>query len=750
AAADWSIVLRGEVRQDVDAFLAKDAELHEYDSQIQYYSKYVEKASHVPTSNTLHAFRIEYNMLREGLLTVSSSYVKLLKDRLIDIHRKNTHDLDEKFDVIHKRLQETPESTAQLFKLMEYVEQIRRIKIHGLAEDVANMVNRLKVILDLVHLTADDVAVTAAVIVWPAKLKPVIEHAVESLEDFKQEFEERLVEQAGEVTHTLKRIKEFVSELEDLSDVAHANKYIREVHKLEGRLEKVEAQVTWVNQEEALFKFPLSSFPDLEELKACLVPYEELFTLVMKWRKYEKHWMDGDFTSLDPDFIDVETEELSRELFRLRKGFKMKFKQQALEGDAKKARMNLDDPNPDNLPGPLRVCALALNQIKSFKEHLALVSALCNKGLRTRHWELLNEAAGFDITPNAGTSLRKVVGMELGGLLKEFQVVSSAASREYNLELSLAQMRDAWEKTTVYPTMNVEVEMEILGGLEEVRALVEDHFITTHTIKNSPFVGPFADDVKSWEAMLLIVKDALFVWMKVQSIWVELTPVFNNPDLPDKMPEENLLFREVDKKWREVMDLATGDEQLLRVLAKEDTLREMTTCLETMAVIQRAVNIYLDNKRNIFFRLFFLSNEELTALICEKDMKKLETHLRKVFEGVHSLQLDQNNKEVEGVISIEGERLQLNQKVSTGQLRTSIENWLLNFQDSLTGTLQNMTSTGVEDWGQTSRRSRETTYLPPWPLQVLLTVRHVYWTAEVHQAIRGGGQALCECLQRVE
>lgn len=47
-------------------------------------------------------------------------------------------------------------------------------------------------------------------------------------------------------------------------------------------------------------------------LQECLVPYDELFTLVMKWRKYEKHWMDGDFTSLDPEFIDVETEELAR------------------------------------------------------------------------------------------------------------------------------------------------------------------------------------------------------------------------------------------------------------------------------------------------------------------------------------------------------------------------------------------------------------------------------------------------------
>ena len=50
----------------------------------------------------------------------------------------------------------------------------------------------------------------------------------------------------------------------------------------------------------------------LAQLQECLVPYEELFTMVLRWRKDEKYWMDGDFMALDPDFIDTETEELAR------------------------------------------------------------------------------------------------------------------------------------------------------------------------------------------------------------------------------------------------------------------------------------------------------------------------------------------------------------------------------------------------------------------------------------------------------
>ncbi|XP_068243599.1 uncharacterized protein [Palaemon carinicauda] len=748
--SEWSTVLSGEVKQEVNDFLSQDAELHEYAGKISHYSKYIEQASHVPTSGTLHVFRLEYKFLRQSLLSVSGMFVSVLRNQLIAQHRDTVQGLNTQFETIHTRIQETPVSTDQLFKLMEYVEEVRRITIHRLAEEVAEMVVRLKVILDVVHLTDDDLATTAAVIVWPAKLKPVIERAVESLEDYKQEFEETLLERAGEVNHTLERIQQFVTELEELSDVAHVSKYIREVKKLEGRLEGISTLVTWVNQEEALFKFPVSSFPLLAELKDCLVPYEELFTLVMKWRKYEKHWMDGDFTSLDPDFIDVETEELARELFRLRKAFKTKFKQQALDGDPRKARMNLDDPNPDNLPGPLRVCALAMQQIKDFKEHLPLVAVLCNKGLRARHWENLNKAAGFDITPNAGTSLRKVVKMELGGLLKEFEVVSCGASREYSLELSLANMRHAWQTTHLVKAPHPEVEVDILAGLEDARILVEDHLITTHTIKNSPFVGPFVDDVKKWAAVLKKVQEALTIWMKVQTVWVEMTPIFSTPDLPLQLPDENLVFLEVHEKWMTVMEETVQAEHLLAVVTNVNVLANVTECLNNIDILQKAVHTYLDNKRRVFPRLYFLSNEELTSLLCEKDVNLLEKHLRKCFDGIHSLHLD-DQQSIYAISSIEGEVVLLGKKVPTQHARDSIEHWLLEFQGAVTDTLKGKTRSGVEKWTRRGGGGMDVdSLLPSWPLQVTLAVRHIFWTAEVQQAIGGGTQALQECLTRVE
>ena len=61
----------------------------------------------------------------------------------------------------------------------------------------------------------------------------------------------------------------------------------------------------------------------------------------------------------------------------LQKLFKSKFKQQALDGDSKYAKMNLEDVNPENLPAPLKICALTMINIKCFRVSPFLGSYKC-------------------------------------------------------------------------------------------------------------------------------------------------------------------------------------------------------------------------------------------------------------------------------------------------------------------------------------------------------------------------------------
>eukprot|EP00094_Tigriopus_californicus_P011376 TCALIF_10981-PA protein Name:"Similar to Dnah3 Dynein heavy chain 3, axonemal (Mus musculus)" AED:0.21 eAED:0.21 QI:4/1/0.5/1/1/1/2/0/144 len=128
----------------------------------------------------------------------------------------------------------------------------------------------------------------------------------------------------------------------------------------------------------------------------------------------------------------------------LQKLFKSKFKQQALDGDSKYGKMNLEDSNPMNLPPPLRICALTNMQIKEFRKNIPLIRCLCNPGIRKRHWLQMSDIIGFDITPNTGSSLRKVLRWNLDPFMEKLDLISVAACREHALELSLKTMKEEW------------------------------------------------------------------------------------------------------------------------------------------------------------------------------------------------------------------------------------------------------------------------------------------------------------------
>ena len=56
----------------------------------------------------------------------------------------------------------------------------------------------------------------------------------------------------------------------------------------------------------------------------------------------------------------------------------------------------------------------------------------------------MSDVIGFDITPNSGSSLRKVLRLELNEFMVKLEAISLAATREHALELTLEEMKHEW------------------------------------------------------------------------------------------------------------------------------------------------------------------------------------------------------------------------------------------------------------------------------------------------------------------
>ena len=80
------------------------------------------------------------------------------------------------------------------------------------------------------------------------------------------------------------------------------------------KLKEVQKTAAWINQEEMQLKYPVTLFPEIVEINTYIEPYVRLYHTIANWRKCMKRWLDGDFSILNSEVIENQTDETSRSI----------------------------------------------------------------------------------------------------------------------------------------------------------------------------------------------------------------------------------------------------------------------------------------------------------------------------------------------------------------------------------------------------------------------------------------------------
>ncbi|XP_055621192.1 dynein axonemal heavy chain 12 [Toxorhynchites rutilus septentrionalis] len=720
-----------ETREELDEFLSESRSFEEYLQKIDEFQVYNEKIKNMVMKEYFYVAIVNQSDAIGSLRKIVREYIERVAMNIAVEHRREGERICKEFEEIKDRALETPTSTEQLMANGEYMTRAKTEVIEELREKIQATMRIGAYLVELLELPPDHMDVQVKSINWYFRIQAVFDVNSTNFEAYKFQFEEKL----QEVTKQLnEKMEEMIPNISIINDMTETEKFRDYVMLLQGYIDQIfvfEDYVKWINKEEVLFKFPKSQYPVLEAIKTFIVPFYKLIRLCMRWQRFYNVWMDGPFEYLEPHFVESKAEEFLKEFQRTQKYYRNRIKADMLENTLCKFKGQTEDPDPEKHPCPLKLCARMAQSIKDFHLGVYIVNIMCNPALKDRHWDEMSEIAGFDLTPDAGTTLRKFINYQLEKDLDKFEIISIGANKELQLQQNLAAMIKEWETIEFKLNPFKDTNINILSGLDEIQSVLDDHIIKTLAMRGSAFVKPCEKEVKEWYKTLTRVNKTLEQWGKVQSTWLYLLPIFSSADIVAQMPNEGRMFQQVDKTYRMYMKIVEANRSVMNVASAKGVLEALEQSNELLEEITDGVNQYLEKKRLYFPRFFFLSNDEMLEILSEtKDPLRVQPHLSKCFEGVNRLEFDQDF-DIRSMFSIEKEQVQFVEKVSTTEARGSVEKWLLRVEEEMLKAVSNEINSSFQSYKEKPRDS----WVLDWPGMVVLCVSQIYWAANIHSCL---------------
>ena len=728
-----------------------------FDRKIEELKKLKKEVLHLPTTEDIEWIRVNSNPLKNTLETKAEQWIKTYTNFFllqVKTFLKNCEQFKQYLaEGTKKDPSQYPEDTVLLKKTMEVLNKERIVsqRIGANAEFVKKMIQRLKdnevemrldsndnpdskgddfnLIVEEVHtsfIENQGKILNLKNSILPLKqketaiLKDQIQKFTKELNDFRSNFQQ---EAPFEYSKTMN-----MEEIQ--SKYSQIDKYYNQIQEFKERAKDF-------SKAEGLFELELTKFKQIAETQQEVEKLKTMWDLVSVIRYCYDNWMGVPWKKMNP----IEYAEDNTKFLEL-------LKKVPREVKLFKGFTNLSE------------------EVGNMKKIINCISLLTGGRLEKRHWASLSKIVNHNIEENNPSfCFANMVEVDIHKYENQVQELQETAHKENTIGKTLNDILKTWKEKafTFEPFQLVTEEIKIFKQFDEIQNdLSIDNLKVLNLLSQGKSVEIFKKDLDELKLRLGYIDECLVVWEKVQKNWKRLVNIFLlSEDIRNQLPEATKLFEQKNGDFKTIM----GDALINPVMYDICTLErreELEGILKAIEFCEKQLNQYLEQKKKIFPRFYFVSNQTLIDILSNGNNpgKIITEYLGDLFDGLKKLDIVKQKEgdttcKSEKMISKDGEEVRF---LTHFEPSDAVELWLNKLELKMRETLQIYLNLAREvAAGQMSDKfpdSEKMDWISGFCAQIALLVVQIVWTEDVHQAfddIEGGmSSAMKDCLVKIK
>lgn len=393
--------------------------------------------------------------------------------------------------------------------------------------------------------------------------------------------------------------------------------------------------------------------------------------------------------------------------------------------------------------------------VKDMATVLPLINELHSPAMRDRHWRALSDVCGLPanqtIDPDdKGFTLDDMLSLGLHKHVDDVEEIVETANKELKIEKKLTIIEGTWSELEMDYAPHKESEISLIRPSEDVIENLEAQQLELQTmIGMGKFVDYFRDRVMRWQTTLGEVEEVISEWQKVCKSWAALETIFlASADIRAQLPDDTKRFEGIDSEFKDLMKEAVNVSNVVDVCTAEGRASLLKDLTKRLELCQKSLNEYLDVKKKIFPRFYFVSNVALLEILSNgNNPPRIMPFIGDCYDSLNKLDQPENDPEYaenwatigKTMVAKDGERIDLPEDfVMLG----AVEVWLNDLTEAMRMCLRLQIDKALELAAQWEVEKPRHRWLFDWPAQVVLTGTQIIWTEETEMSLEEfeGGQ----------